>query len=39
MSHLDRFLLTQDWVDLFPRMVQVALPNVGSDHTPILLHQ
>jgi len=37
MSRLDRFLLSEAWVTLFPNCIQAALPRSLSDHCPILL--
>ena len=37
MSKLDRFLVTNDWIDLYPEVYQCALPKLASDHCPIIL--
>lgn len=37
LSHLDVFLISSDWLDLFPEVCQIALPKPTSDHCPILL--
>ena len=37
MPRLDRFLVTGDWIDLYPEVCQIALPKPTSDHCPILL--
>lgn len=37
MSRLDRFLIANDWLDLYPDVNQVALPKPASDHCPIML--
>ena len=34
---LDMFLISSDWLDLFPEVCQIALPKPTSDHCPILL--
>ncbi|KAH7664676.1 DNase I-like protein [Dioscorea alata] len=34
---LDRFLLNQEWISLFPKATQNTLPRLGSDHVPIRL--
>ena len=34
---LDRFLVTQNWLDHFNEVVQSRLPRPTSDHFPILL--
>lgn len=36
-SILDRFLFTMDWMEVEPRLTQETLPNLGSDHTSIIL--
>ncbi|XP_058076384.1 uncharacterized protein LOC131224965 [Magnolia sinica] len=36
-SRLDRFLMSADWLELFPLASQLALPRTTSDHCPILL--
>ena len=36
-ARLDRFLVTQSWLDLFRGVVQSRLPRPTSDHFPILL--
>lgn len=35
MSRLDRFLVSIEWIDLFPHCIQVALARPTSDHCPI----
>lgn len=37
MSRLDRFCISSDWLELFPEVCQIALPNPISNHCPILL--
>jgi endonuclease/exonuclease/phosphatase family metal-dependent hydrolase len=37
MSRLDHFLLSEDWLLLFPNCIQSALPRGLSDHCPIML--
>lgn len=37
MSRLDRFLLSQEWVQVWPNCSQVAFNRDVSDHCPILL--
>ncbi|XP_039143982.1 uncharacterized protein LOC120281134 [Dioscorea cayenensis subsp. rotundata] len=34
---LDRFLINAEWANCFPRVMQVMLPRLGSDHVPIRL--
>ena len=36
-ARLDRFLVTQSWLDLFRGVVQSRLSRPNSDHFPILL--
>ena len=36
-ARLDRFLVTQDWLDCFSGVLQCRLPRPVSDHFPILL--
>ena len=36
-ARLDRFLVTQDWLDCFSGIIQCRLPRPISDHFPILL--
>ena len=36
-ARLDRFLVTQDWLDSFSGIIQCRLPRPISDHFPILL--
>ena len=36
-AKLDRFLVTQDWLDCFSGVIQCRLPRPTSDHFPILL--
>ena len=38
LSRLDRFFVTNDWMDLYPEVSQIALPKPTSDHCPILLN-
>eukprot|EP00268_Persea_americana_P017811 TRINITY_DN18653_c1_g1_i1.p1 TRINITY_DN18653_c1_g1~~TRINITY_DN18653_c1_g1_i1.p1 ORF type:complete len:111 (+),score=3.32 TRINITY_DN18653_c1_g1_i1:84-416(+) len=38
MSRLDRFLVTTDWLDVYPEVIQLALPKPASDHCPLLLY-
>jgi len=37
MSRLDRFLLSEVWISIFPNCFQMALPRGLSDHCPIVL--
>jgi hypothetical protein len=37
MSRLDRFLVSEDWLLLFPNCIQSALSRGLSDHCPIML--
>jgi hypothetical protein len=37
MSRLDRFLLSEVWISVFPDCIQAALPRGLSDHCPIIL--
>lgn len=34
---LDRFLINNEWVAHFPKLIQNSLPRLGSDHVPIRL--
>ena len=36
-TRLDRFLITQDWMDHFGSISQPKIPKPTSDHAPILL--
>lgn len=36
-SRIDRFLVANDWSDTFRKLTQMVLPNVISDHKPIML--
>ena len=36
-ARLDRFLVSQGWLDIFRRAVQCRLPRPTSNHFPILL--
>ncbi|GAU27978.1 hypothetical protein TSUD_373730 [Trifolium subterraneum] len=38
MSRLDRFLLSDAWINSFPNCVEEALPRGLSDHCPIFLY-
>ncbi|RVW32118.1 hypothetical protein CK203_080548 [Vitis vinifera] len=38
-ARLDRFLVTQDWLDCFSGVLQCRLPRPVSDHFPILLKE
>ncbi|GJS25162.1 RNA-directed DNA polymerase, eukaryota, reverse transcriptase zinc-binding domain protein [Tanacetum coccineum] len=38
LSKLDRFLISEDVIDLFPDIRITALDRIWSDHNPILLH-
>lgn len=35
---LDRILMNTQWMSLFPHAFGEALPAIGSDHSPIILH-
>uniref|UniRef100_A0A2N9HJW1 Reverse transcriptase domain-containing protein n=1 Tax=Fagus sylvatica TaxID=28930 RepID=A0A2N9HJW1_FAGSY len=37
MSRIDRFLFSEEWDGLFPKIQQKRLPRILSDHFPILL--
>ena len=37
LSRLDRFLVSNEWLDLYPEVCQLALPKVASDYCPIML--
>ena len=37
MARLDRFLVTDDWDELFDGAIQKILPKLNSDHSPVLL--
>lgn len=37
MKKLDRFLISSNWDDLFPDVIQMTIPNPCSDHPPIKL--
>lgn len=37
MSHLDKFLVSADWAERYPDVVQIELPEPMSDHCPVLL--
>ncbi|OIT37244.1 hypothetical protein A4A49_14511 [Nicotiana attenuata] len=36
-SRLDRFLVSTDWEEMVPDVLQVPLPRLTSDHSPIML--
>lgn len=38
MSRLDRFLVSNEWMDLYPDVFQIALPKPASDHCQIMLN-
>ncbi|KAF7824555.1 reverse transcriptase [Senna tora] len=33
---IDRVLVSNEWMNLFPNMIAMALPALGSDHSPII---
>ena len=37
MARLDRFLVSQDWIDHHGNVVQLKLPRPTFDHAPLLL--
>lgn len=37
LSRLNRFLVSREWLDLYPEVCQIAPPKPASDHCPILL--
>uniref|UniRef100_A0A2N9FBT2 Uncharacterized protein n=1 Tax=Fagus sylvatica TaxID=28930 RepID=A0A2N9FBT2_FAGSY len=37
MSHIDRFLISSNWEDVYPDVTQKLLPHPLSDHFPLLL--
>lgn len=37
MCRLDRFLVSNEWEDLYPQFMQEALPKITSDYWPTLL--
>jgi hypothetical protein len=37
MSNMDRFLVSRDWEQRYPKVYVKSLTIVGSDHSPILL--
>lgn len=37
MTRIDRILVSQDWLDVYPNVAQIALNRPTSDHTPLLL--
>ena len=37
LARLDRFLVSQDWIDHHGNVVQLKLPRPTSDHVPLLL--
>ena len=37
LARLDRFLVSQDWLDHYGNVMQLKLPRPTSDHAPILL--
>jgi hypothetical protein len=36
MEKLDMFLISSQWNDMFPTITQKALPNMASDHCPLM---
>lgn len=36
-SRIDRFFISNEWNDSFSKINQIALPNVISDHIPLML--
>lgn len=37
LARLDIFLVSTDWMELYPDVVQLLLPKTTSDHWPVLL--
>jgi endonuclease/exonuclease/phosphatase family metal-dependent hydrolase len=37
MSNLDRFFVSRDWEQRYPKVLVRTLTRVGLDHNPILL--
>lgn len=37
MARLYRFLVSTEWLDIYPEVLQLALPKPAFDHCPILL--
>lgn len=38
LCKLDRFLVSNDWEDLYPRFFQEGISKIASDHWPIMLN-
>ena len=37
MSRLDRFLVSTNWLETYPEVIQVALPKPVPNHFPIMI--
>ena len=37
MSRLDRFLVSTDWLEVYPEVLHLALPKLVLDHHPMLI--
>lgn len=38
VSRLDKFLVSREWEEFYPLYFQEAMPEVTSDHWPIMMH-